>query len=475
MAVWKRSIARRLLLSFLGTVILAMGVVGVAMSYLVQHYIYHTERMELVRKAKRINLAIQDSSKVSDELVSLLVFLDQTFDARIWLFDTHGRIVATSTRDEVFIGKSVANSVVEKVRRGEPVISPLGIEGLNEPMLSVAVPWGKGNRIYGGIVLHAPVKGINDAVSRVRETMAWALALGVVAATLLASYLSWSIARLLKEMERMAAELRQGRYDRRLSVHRDDEVGDLARTFNELAERLEASERERKRLDRLRDELLANLSHELRTPLTSMQGFLEALQDGLVEDEELRQKYYRLMAHETAHMSRLIDDMLDLAKLQTHAIRLNREAVDVKELLAFVAMTFEPEARDKGTAIVLDVPDELPPVYGDSVRVEQMLNNLVSNAVKFTENGRITLRAWAEGSGVCIEVADTGVGIAAEDLPRIFERFFKVDRHRTKKNRGSGLGLAIVKELVELHGGRIEVQSQLGQGTTFRLWLPAVP
>jgi Signal transduction histidine kinase len=198
------------------------------------------------------------------------------------------------------------------------------------------------------------------------------------------------------------------------------------------------------------------------------------LQDGLVEDEELRQHYYRLMAHETAHMSRLIDDMLDLAKLQTHAIRLNREAVDVKELLAFVAMTFEPEARDKGTAIVLDVPDELPPVCGDSVRVEQMLNNLVSNAVKFTENGRITLRAWAEDGGVYIEVADTGVGIAAEDLPRIFERFFKVDRHRTKKNRGSGLGLAIVKELVELHGGRIDVQSQLGQGTTFRLWLPAV-
>jgi len=474
MAVWKRSIARRLLLGFLGTVILAMGVVGVAMSYLVQHYIYQTERMELVRKAKRINLAIQDSSRVNDDLVNLLVFLDQTFDARIWLFDIHGRIVATSTRDEVFIGKSVAKSVVEKVRQGEPVISPLGIEGLNEPMLSVAVPWGKGNQIYGGIVLHAPVKGINDAVSRVRETMAWALALGVVAATLLASYLSWSIARPLKEMERMAAELRQGRYDRRLDVHRDDEVGDLARTFNELADRLEASERERKRLDRLRDELLANLSHELRTPLTSMQGFLEALQDGLVEDEELRQKYYRLMAHETAHMSRLIDDMLDLAKLQTHAIRLNREAVDVKELLAFVAMTFEPEARDKGTAIVLDVPDELPPVCGDSVRVEQMLNNLVSNAVKFTENGRITLRAWAEDGGVYIEVADTGVGIAAEDLPRIFERFFKVDRHRTKKNRGSGLGLAIVKELVELHGGRIDVQSQLGQGTTFRLWLPAV-
>ncbi|MCG0313464.1 MAG: cell wall metabolism sensor histidine kinase WalK, partial [Calditerricola sp.] len=287
MAVWKRSIARRLLLGFLGTVILAMGVVGVAMSYLVQHYIYQTERMELVRKAKRINLAIQDSSRVNDDLVNLLVFLDQTFDARIWLFDIHGRIVATSTRDEVFIGKSVAKSVVEKVRQGEPVISPLGIEGLNEPMLSVAVPWGKGNQIYGGIVLHAPVKGINDAVSRVRETMAWALALGVVAATLLASYLSWSIARPLKEMERMAAELRQGRYDRRLDVHRDDEVGDLARTFNELADRLEASERERKRLDRLRDELLANLSHELRTPLTSMQGFLEALQDGLVEDEEL--------------------------------------------------------------------------------------------------------------------------------------------------------------------------------------------
>ncbi|MBO8172335.1 MAG: HAMP domain-containing protein [Bacillaceae bacterium] len=477
MNIFTSNLFVRLLVSYLVTVLLGLGVSGLFMSFFTKEFIYETKQEELLRKAKQVNGALQDSNRIDEGKLSLLSFLDRSFEARIWVFNNNGEIIATSMKDEVFIGKSIHPSIVDKVKNGKDVIQELNsstFEGLDKPMLSVVVPWGKQDELYGGIVLHAPIEGITEAFSNMRETILWATLFGILLSTVMVSYLSWSISRPLKKIERTAAEIGMGNYDRRVEIESTAEIGDLAQTINTLAEKLEAGEKERRRLDQIRNDFFANISHELRTPLTAMQGFLEALQDGLIEDEDARQRYYQAMYQETMHLNRMVNDLMDLIKLENHDLVLSRVPVDVEALLQKVAWMFQQEAKQKKSRIMVQVPSSLPRVYGDRDRVFQIIQNLVKNAVKFTEEGQVTLSAEEDGKYIKIMVRDTGIGISEDDLTRIWERFFKVDRVRTKKNDGTGLGLSIVKQLVELHDGKIEVQSEPGVGTVFTVWLPQI-
>ncbi|MGE7270793.1 ATP-binding protein [Brevibacillus panacihumi] len=469
-----KSIFRRLLFSFLATVLLGLGVSGIMISMSAREYFYDAKKEELLRMAKNVNAAILERPRVDKKLLDILEEKDKTYDTRIWLFNQEGKIVATSMKDEVFTGKSVAVSIADNVLHGKNAVTELQIEGLDDPMLSVSVPWGEGEKIYGGIILHAPLEGIERTFAQMRETILWATLFGVLLSTAMVSYLSWSISRPLRTIERTAAEIGRGNYAERVQVNTSDEINDLAQTINTMAEKLEKVEQERHHLEQVRNDFLANVSHELRTPLTAVQGFLEALQDGLVEEEEARQKYYAVMYSETMQINRLVDDLMDLMKLENNEVTLAKFPVDVKELLGKIAFSFHPEAEEKGIRLEVDVPDELPKIYADRDRVAQIIKNLVKNALKFTEDGEIRLSATAEEQWVRIRVTDTGVGISADDLNRIWERFFKVDRGRSKKNKGTGLGLAIVKELVELHDGKCSVESVPGEGSTFTVWLPTV-
>ncbi|MDF2679127.1 MAG: sensor histidine kinase [Brevibacillus sp.] len=469
-----KSIFRRLLFSFLATVLVGLGISGLLISLFAREYIYDSKEEEMLRMAKKVNVAIQDYDRVNKRLMDQLVMLDEAFDTRIWLFDQEGKIVATSMKDEVFTGKSVAVSIADSVLKGKSAVTELQIEGLEDPMLSVSVPWGEGEKVYGGIILHAPIEGIEKTFGQMRETILWATLFGVLLSTAMVSYLSWSISRPLRTIERTAAEIGRGNYAERVRVDTSDEIGDVAQTINTMAEKLERVEQERHHLEQVRNDFLANVSHELRTPLTAMQGFLEALQDGLVEEEEARQKYYAVMYSETMQVNRLVDDLMDLMKLENNEVNLAKFPVDVAEVMNKVAFSFRAEAEEKGLGIAVELADDLPKIYADRDRVAQILKNFVKNAVKFTEQGEIRLSAVAEESYVKIQVADTGIGISQDDLHRIWERFFKVDRGRSKNNKGTGLGLAIVKELVELHEGKWSVESEPGVGSTFTVWLPTI-
>lgn len=470
-----KSIFRKLLLSYMVTVLLGLGALGLSMSVLAKNYIYDGTKEELLRKAKKVNLAIQTSQTNpwnEDQTQSILAFLDETFDTRIWVFDQSGHIIATSTRDEVFIGKSVASQIVEQVMRGQNVVQNLAFAGLTKPMVSVVVPWGQKDKIFGGIVLHAPVEGIEETVGNMRVMILWATLLGILLSTAMVSYLSWTISRPLKRMDMVALEIEKGNYEQRIEVTSEDEIGDLARSMNRMAATLAHVEAERAELDKVRQDFIANVSHELRTPLTAMQGFLEALQDGLVQDGASRQKYYDVMYKETLHMSRLVDDLLELVRLTKHEFNLVKQPVNMEALLNRLAFTFTAETEKRGLALRLALDLPLPAVMGDAGRIEQIFVNLLGNALKFTERGYIELAARAEKGGVEVTVTDTGIGIAEADIPHVWDRFFKVDRVRSRSETGTGLGLAIVQELVGLHAGVITVQSKLGEGTVFTVWLP---
>jgi signal transduction histidine kinase len=247
------------------------------------------------------------------------------------------------------------------------------------------------------------------------------------------------------------------------------------RTARLYDETQRAAERLRE-VDRLKSEFLANMSHELRTPLNSILGYTEVLLmgiDGEVDPETLTD--VQAIYDNGQHLLHLISDILDLAKIEAGRLSLNMEEVEIKPLIDEVNTSTAGLLlkQQKPVELRIEVAKELPNIRADRLRLNQILNNLVGNAVKFTEEGHITLRAFSEDGWVCLEVEDTGIGIKEADLEHIFEQFRQADGSFKRRAEGTGLGLAITRYLVQMHGGTIDVRSQVGQGSTFTVRLPA--
>ena len=248
---------------------------------------------------------------------------------------------------------------------------------------------------------------------------------------------------------------------------------------NLFAERKRAEEEIRetaeqlREMDRLKSEFLANMSHELRTPLNSIIGYVQLLLMDL-EGEIPEESYEDMKSVETnsKHLLNLINDVLDLARIEAGRMELHMENMDVASLLDIVRHNNAGLFIDSDLTFTVETQPDLPKIYADPIRITQVLNNLISNAFKFTETGGITVRAYRKDSGVCIAVEDTGIGIAEKDLTTIFERFRQVDGSFSRRAEGTGLGLSITSRLVEMHGGRVTVNSKLGQGSTFTIYLP---
>ncbi len=228
-----------------------------------------------------------------------------------------------------------------------------------------------------------------------------------------------------------------------------------------------------KKLEQLRTEFVANVSHELKTPLTSIKGFVETLLEGALEDQKTARHFLTIIEEHTVKLEQLISELLDLARLESKDASLQFKPLDLRKLVEKARLLYENELRSKNQTLEVLFPKSLSAVIGDEEKLERALGNLVHNAIKFTPaGGKITVEAKEEGGRVQLLVSDTGIGISADHLPRIFERFYRVDKSRSRHEGGTGLGLSIVKHIVQAHGGQISVQSQLGKGTTFALTLP---
>ena len=229
-----------------------------------------------------------------------------------------------------------------------------------------------------------------------------------------------------------------------------------------------------RQLERVRTEFVANVSHELRTPLTAIQGYLETLLSGALEEPENARRFLEIVLRHSERLGRLLNDLTDLSNIELGKVTLRKESVRLDELVASVVAIIGPRAARSRVAVTADTPADLPAVAADRDRLVQILINLVDNAVKYTPEGgavSVTTRSIGEGA-VEIAVADTGIGIPLADLPRITERFYRVDKARSRELGGTGLGLAIVKHLVLAHGGELRIESVEQQGTTVRFTLP---
>ena len=287
-----------------------------------------------------------------------------------------------------------------------------------------------------------------------------ALAISVVIAILLAR----SLYRPIKRVTDAAREIAQGKYSQEIPPAGPTEVKGLALAFNQMAKQVKLSQQ------RLRD-FLSDVSHELRSPLTSIRGFAQAMVDGTAGDSEAKSKAAHIIEDESKRMIRLVDELLELSRIESGQIRMLHEPVDIKTLLEHCQEIFTLRAEEKGIRLRTDLKP-LPPVVGDTDRLEQVFCNLLDNSLKHTpQGGEISITAQQVPPGFLeITVADTGQGIPSEQLDRVFERFYRADNSAAES--GTGLGLAIAREIVRAHGGDIEAKSTLGKGARFLVRLP---
>ncbi len=233
---------------------------------------------------------------------------------------------------------------------------------------------------------------------------------------------------------------------------------------------------EEKRVEAIKKDFVANVSHELRTPLASIKGYSETLLDGGLDDRKTLKEFLRVIDRHATRMSRLIDDLLTLSTIESEQISVVKESLDIKELVSSTVSGLEKEAKDKGIRLGASFKKGLPPVLGDRDRLEQVMVNLLDNAIKYTPSGgQISVAVSNSDGEVRVDVKDTGIGIPEKDMPRIFERFYRIDKARSRELGGTGLGLAIVKHIIQGHNGKVWVESTPERGSKFSFTLKAAP
>jgi signal transduction histidine kinase len=478
------SLRARLLVSYIVVIVVCLMLAALALVLVARPV---QERLAMTRLSAQVTLVLPRVQRLLQEGLApeqVAERLSPTTDRRgmrVLLLDRHGRVLGDT--DGAWIGQAIDGLAV-------------GPDGQPQKRGTLTAPDGS-RQIYVGdaagrtmwvAAIAASPRTPAAVLGDLGQGLLVAGLVALVLSALLALLIARSVARPLRQMALAAEAIATQDYDQKLDIQGPEEVRVLAESFEAMARQVQASQQA------MRD-LVSNVSHDLKTPLTSVQGFAQALLDGAAQDEEARRRAASVIYEEAGRMVRMVEDLLELARMEAGQVVLERRPLDLKSLVDGAARALAPLAAQKGVTLTVDVPD-LPPITGDGDRLLRMLTNLLDNALKFTSTGdRVHVRAQVvqgqapprrsgastgpEGSTLIslgkgfveVSVADTGRGIPAEDLPRIFERFYQVDKARSAL-RGSGLGLAIAKQVVEAHNGWIGVESVAGVGTRFTVALP---
>lgn len=300
------------------------------------------------------------------------------------------------------------------------------------------------------------------------------LIIAAVAASVFAVVMIFLLTRNVKSLTAAAQRIEQGDFSARAAVETNDELGELARVFNDMAGKIEQSIQTLKQNDQLRRELVANIAHDLRTPLASIEGYAEMIlmKEPLLSDLE-KKTYLNTILKNAKSLSRLVLSLFDLSKFEAKQVEAKKEPFSPTELAQDVVLKFQPKAKEKHIALTMSLAPDAPFVCGDIGLIERVLQNIIENAIQYTpEGGTISLTVSRKNSDVCFVVSDTGKGIPEQELPHIYDRFYRSGSIRENAGSGLGLGLAISKKILELHDAALEVQSVENKGTTFSFCMP---
>ena len=477
------SLRANLIGAFVAVIAVSLLLASATFAYLLRQYQIQTEQERLENVAAFYGYQVVRWARQGSSLAVIANQLDQSAGdsgVRILLLDDRGTVLHDTDSDQ-FAGSTFSMPLSTgrrpNVAQG-PVSTPAG-----EELFTVVPLFGDQQRIQSGlrVAVVAPAQTLGGAWTNILPRLSMAALLALLVSIALAWWLASTITRPMVEITRASEEMARGNLDPDLTLpDTNDEVGRLSKAFKAMA-------REVARSHRTMRDLLANVSHDLRTPLTSVSGFAGALVDGTLSGSEGAREAGRVIGEEAERMRRLVEDLLYLGRIETGDFALQREVVDVSELARAMQARFLFRAHESGITFDVSAPEPVL-IVGDPHRIGQVLDNLVENAFKYTPPaGMVDVSVSLEGSrlvgngtrqprsarSASLTVHNTGSYIPPEEAERVFERFYQIDKARAG-NRGSGLGLAIAREIVQAHGGRIELNSSIQTGTTFMVRIPAL-
>ncbi len=454
---------------------------------------YNQLQQQSLRKVKRVNFALLEQgnlewlvpttgedNKSLDNQQELLVFLADAFDAKISIFNKEGTIVSTSAKQEVVAGSQVDKKFIKIISTGETITTKIIDNETGDPVFIAAIPMGDSidsiDTIKNGILLEIKPSNLDPTINKMRLYLIVGGMFILIIVIFISVYQAMFISKPISRLATSIAELDSGNYFIQGDDVPLDEVKILTVQLNKLTEKMQKIQEQNQKVEEERTQLFAEISHELRTPLTAVQGFVEAILDGIVEDKDLLDRYLEIIYTQTLHINRLIDDILQLSRLESETIILEKIPLDLVSIVQSIIMSMKPIAQAKNISILFEKNIEQAIIMGDIDRVEQVIRNLLKNAVNATEDGEITFKIEIPENEVILTIQDNGIGISNAELPLIWNRFYRSKKHRSnvKQQEGTGLGLVIVKQLVQLHNGTIEVESQLGNGTIFYVHFPSL-
>lgn len=464
---------QRHFLSYLIVSLLILGLMSIGFAYYTKQQIYDAETEELTMSAKVISRML--SREEEEPVPALQAYRSLLYERKISfiLFDKTGEMVYRDPKmPSSYKSKPFLDGLKAKIFNLKDNESFIVNRNTEEPLVVLSKPIRpKSQKGDMYLFVFAPLHGYQETVQSFNRALMYMFAIVFLLAVIVSLLISRNMSKSIQPLRRATRQIADGNYETRLPVTRTDELGDLAFDFNSMAAQLEASAKKLNQYETLRRQLIMDVTHELRTPLTSIRGIIEGLKNNLVTQPEDTQKYYGIIEKETFRLIRLINELLDMEKIENGMITLHKKQIPLRELMEVVTDSLEIVLEEKSLPIIIECDPTLF-VYGDYDRLMQILINLVKNSIQFTDYGSIRLRGTETETETQIQISDTGQGMSSEELAFIWERFYKADPSRSKSNSETGLGLSIVKRLVEAHQGTIEVQSTPGIGSEFLITLP---
>lgn len=470
-----KTLLGRLSATYICIVLFTMLLLGITVTYFLRWRAVDECQERLVRLATTISDLFEDSllaMEAGDDMAQNVEELISYEECAVVVVDkydvTYLDLLHSSGIDEYSRHlEENRENMLEVVLQGQTVYHVSYEENFfATPIVTLGAPLMVEDQAIGAIFLYKEVSQLSGSLGMLYTQLLVVGCVAIFFGFLLIYYTTRKIEQPLLAINQAAKELAKGNFKQRIAgVAEENEVGQLVDTFNVMAEELE-------KYENTQQSFVANVSHELRSPLTSIQGFVQGMLDGAIEEADQKQ-YLEIVLSETKRLNILISDLLDLAKFESGQFPLHISKWDVNELCRQCVIRFITKIEDKKLDMVVNVPEGRTMVEADKDRITQVLTNLIDNAVKFCDPGG-TLKLWTlEADGkVRVSVSNTGEVIPEEDLPFVFERFYKVDKSHNRKSPGTGIGLSIVRNILLQHGEGIWVNSKEGQGTVFSFTLP---
>lgn len=457
------SIVIKLVSSILLIVVAILFPLAFIMNQIVISFYFNNVQEQINELSNRYANTI--TSTEDQEVLNLFEMLANMTGQEIIIVNKDGLIVANSGLPSLPKGEIISEDYFLSLDRNMDFQTEYYDEVTNKRYLAAGNPIFFESRFSGAVFVLASVEDMYQSINMIKN----AILLAGTGALLLAIGFSFIISRKLSnpllEMEKATRKIAKGDLNIRVSNTTKDEIGSLASAINDLAAELH-------RYRSTRREFFANISHELRTPLTYLEGYSSVLEKGLYRTEEEKKQFLQIIQQESKKMTELVNDLFELAKMEEGKLELNYEEVDLIEVVETALLKTRIKAQEKGLYLHFEKDHNLPSIYADGLRMEQIILNLIENAIRYSDKGGIKITLKSGSYKVYLAIEDTGIGIPDEDIPYLFERFYRVEKSRSREFGGTGLGLAIVKQLVELQNGTISVNSEVGKGTRFELTFP---